>query len=59
MKTHQLVASHPVEAIPSRIHIENPKTIEEKRSHTITNNPLVYLRIKPEREVLHKAIHNP
>ena len=59
MKTHRLVASHPVGAILSRIHIENPKTMEEKSPHTITNNPLVCLRLKPEREVLHKAIHNP
>ena len=59
MKTQRLVAKHQIGAIPSRIHIENPKSMEEKRSHTITNNPLVCLGIKPERDVLHKAIHNP
>ncbi|MDD4209794.1 MAG: hypothetical protein PHI52_05575 [Bacteroidales bacterium] len=59
MKTHRLVESHEMGAILSRIHIENPKTMEEKRPHTITDNPLVCLRMKPEREVLRKAIHNP
>jgi len=59
MKTQQLVAKHQIGAILSTIHIESPKTMEEKRPHTITNNPLAYLRIKSEREVLQKAIHNP
>ncbi|MDD3281434.1 MAG: hypothetical protein PHC83_07665 [Bacteroidales bacterium] len=59
MKTQQLVASHPMGAILSTIHIENPETMEEKRMHMITNIPFVCLRIKPEREVLQKAIHNP
>ncbi|MBP7103208.1 MAG: hypothetical protein KBA86_08160 [Bacteroidales bacterium] len=59
MKTQQLVASHPMGAILSTIHIEIPESMEEKSPHTITNNLLVYLRIKPEREVLHKTIHNP
>ncbi|MBP7101865.1 MAG: hypothetical protein KBA86_01320 [Bacteroidales bacterium] len=59
MKTQRLVASHQLGAILSRIHIESPETVEEKRPHTITNNTLVCLRIKLEREVIHKAIHNP
>ncbi|MDD3280730.1 MAG: hypothetical protein PHC83_04075 [Bacteroidales bacterium] len=59
MKTQRLVASHPMGAIQSSIHIVSPETVEEKRPHTITNNSLVYLCMKPEREVLHKAIHNP
>ena len=46
-------------AILSTIHIENPECMEEKSPHKITNNTLVCLRIKPEREVLQKAIHNP
>jgi len=46
-------------AILSTIHIENPECMEEKSPHKITNNPLVCLRIKLEREVIHKAIHNP
>ncbi|MBP7101920.1 MAG: hypothetical protein KBA86_01595 [Bacteroidales bacterium] len=58
MKTYRLIARHQVGAILSTIHIESPETMEEKRPYTITNNPLVYLRIKPEREVLRKAIHN-
>ena len=59
MKTYRLIARHQVGAILSTIHIESPETVEEKRPHTITNNSLVCLRIKPEREVLQKAIHNP
>ncbi len=58
MKTHRLVAKHQVGATLSTIHIENPESIEEKRPHTITNNPLVCFLMKSEREVLHKAIHN-
>lgn len=46
-------------AILSTIHIENPESMEEKSPQNITNNHLVCLRMKPEREVLHKAIHNP
>ncbi|MDD3280189.1 MAG: hypothetical protein PHC83_01285 [Bacteroidales bacterium] len=59
MKTQQLVAKHQMGAILSTIHIESPKTMEEKRPYTITYNPFAYLRIKSEREVLQKAIHNP
>ena len=59
MKTQQLVAKHQMGAILSTIHLENPESMEEKRPYTITYNPLVYLRMKPEREVLQKAIHNP
>ncbi|MBP7102082.1 MAG: hypothetical protein KBA86_02435 [Bacteroidales bacterium] len=57
MKTQRLVAKHPMGAILSRIHIESLESMEEKSPHTNTNNPLVYLCIKPEREVLKKAIH--
>ena len=59
MKTHRLVASHPMGAILSRIHIENPESMGEKRPHTNTNNPLVCFLLKSEKEVLHKVIHNP
>jgi len=59
MKTQRLVAKHQMGTILSTIHIESPESMKEKSSHTITNNPLAYLRIKSEREVLQKAIHNP
>mgnify|MGYP006910162537 CR=1 FL=1 len=59
MKTQRLVASQPIGAIPSRIHIENPESMEEKRPHTNTNNPLVCFLLKSEKKVLHKTIHNP
>ena len=59
MKTQRLVASHPIVAILSRIHIESPETMGEKRPHTITNNLLVCFLLKSEKKVLHKAIHNP
>jgi len=59
MKTHRLVTSHQVGAILSTIHIESPESMGEKRPHKITNNYLVCFLLKPEREVLQKAIHNP
>ncbi|MDD4209182.1 MAG: hypothetical protein PHI52_02470 [Bacteroidales bacterium] len=59
MKTHRLVASHQIGAILSTIHIENPESMEEKSPQNIINNHLVCFLLKPEREVLHKAIHNP
>ncbi|MDY0015783.1 MAG: hypothetical protein RBS13_06195 [Bacteroidales bacterium] len=59
MKTHRLVARHQMGAILSTIHIENPECMEEKSPHKITNNHLVCFLLKPEREVLHKAIHHP
>jgi hypothetical protein len=58
MKTYRLIAKHQREEILSTIQVESPETMKEKNPHTIKNNHLVCFRMKPEREVLRKAIHN-